>query len=78
LRRVDLPAPEGPETTMGRFSVLGERLLVGCIGSAVWRGSGGTIYLPVEDIVASWRVGMKGTGVRRTEEVECLEAFVKQ
>ena len=37
----------------------------------------GSIYLPVEDIVASWRVGRKETGLRRME-VECLKAFVKQ
>jgi hypothetical protein len=38
----------------------------------------GSIYLPVEDIVASWRVRMEETGVRRMDEVECLKAFVKQ
>lgn len=49
------------------------------------RGRGGRhggedlfIYLPVEDIVASWRVGMKETGLRRMEVEECLKAFVKQ
>jgi hypothetical protein len=36
-------------------------------------------YVPVEDIVANWRVREKETGVRtRREEVECLKAFVKQ
>lgn len=38
----------------------------------------GVFYLPVEDIVASWRVGLKEAGVRRMEVVECLKAFVKQ
>lgn len=37
------------------------------------------IYVPVEDIVASWRAGMKETGVvRRMLVEECLKAFVKQ
>lgn len=49
---------------------------MGVSGWAVRRGY--FIYLPVEDIVASRRVGMKETGVRRMEVQECLKAFVKQ
>ena len=40
---------------------------------------GAFIYLPVEDIVARWRVGMEETGVARRMLVEeFLKAFVKQ
>lgn len=62
---------------MGRFSAWMEREVVSeGLGWAAWRGR--FIYLPVEDIVASWRVGMKETGLRRIEVEECLKAFVKQ
>jgi hypothetical protein len=49
LRRVDLPAPEGPETTMGRWSGweegVSQRFEVICR----------VLDVPVEDIVASRR-----------------------
>lgn len=62
---------------MGRFSVRGDERLVGVI----WVGGvgmEGLFYLPVEDIVASRRVELKETGVRRMEVLGCLKAFVKQ
>jgi hypothetical protein len=43
----------------------------------VWRGSV-DLNVPVEDIVASLRMGEKETGIRMREEDECLKAFVKQ
>jgi hypothetical protein len=44
-----LPAPEGPETTMGRFWRSGGRELVSRLGSEDVFG----VYIPVEAMVAS-------------------------
>lgn len=66
---------------MGRFSVWMEREVVSegfGVGGMEGFWGGRFIYLPVEDIVASWRAGLKETGVRRIEVEECLKAFVKQ
>ena len=63
---------------MGRFSVVN---VVSGDGLG-WRYAHGMegylFYLPVEDIVTSWRAEGLKMGVRRMDLEECLKAFVKQ
>ena len=77
-----MPAPEGPETTMGRLSVPSVR--EGFFARARDGMNGGVhvrAYVPVEDIVA--RVRRQGDdGVLQSESISreesCLKTFVEQ